>query len=384
MADKHAALITMLALLAPMACQGFTTFPILCSGEWVRPIKKIVPILGFLGDFVRPDGSRPTPIPSPRPPSPAPTGLGLSVGYYNSSYSNYSCPNAETIVKKAVEDAIYRDGRGISAGLIHLFFHDCFVRGCDASILLDPTSDNQQPEKFGIPNFPSMRGYEVIDAAKAELEAKCPGKVSCADIVAFAARDASYFLSGGGINFDMPAGRYDGNVSLASETLPNLPPPFAGLQQLEKMFADKGLDSFDMVTLSGAHSIGRSHCSSFSRDRLPPSATSDMDPAFAAGLQANCSSANGADNTVVEDHETPDVLDNQYYQNVLDRKVLFTSDAALTSKDMTNNLVRVYAIFPWLWQQKFEEAMVKMSRIEVKTAATGEIRRTCRAVNSKP
>ncbi|KAK8460932.1 hypothetical protein SEVIR_2G418950v4 [Setaria viridis] len=128
MADKHAALITMLALLAPMACQGFTTFPILCSGEWVRPIKKIVPILRFLGDFVCPDGSRPTPIPSPRPPSPAPTGIGLSVGYYNSSYSNYSCPNAKTIVKKAVEDAIYRDGRGIGAGLIHLFFHDCFVR----------------------------------------------------------------------------------------------------------------------------------------------------------------------------------------------------------------------------------------------------------------
>jgi peroxidase len=257
------------------------------------------------------------------------------------------------------------------------------VQGCDASILLDPTSDNQPPEKLGIPNL-SLRGYEVIDAAKAELEAACPGVVSCADIVAFAARDASYFLSGGGINFDMPAGRCDGTVSLASETIPNLPPPFAGLQQLQKMFADKGLDSFDMVTLSGAHSAGRYHCSSFSHDRLPPSATSDMDPAFAAGLQANCTSANGADNTVAADHETPDVLDNKYYQNVLDRKVLLTSDAALTSKDMTNYLVRLYATSPWLWQQKFKEAMVKMSLIEVKTAATGEIRRTCRAVNSKP
>ena len=72
----------------------------------------------------------------------------------------------------------------------------------------------------------------MIDAAKDELEKACPGKVSCSDIVAFAARDASYFLSGGRISFDMPAGRYDGNVSLASETLPNLLPSFAGLQQL--------------------------------------------------------------------------------------------------------------------------------------------------------
>jgi peroxidase len=257
------------------------------------------------------------------------------------------------------------------------------VQGCDASILLDPTSDNQPPEKLGIPNL-SLRGYEVIDAAKAELEAACPGVVSCADIVAFAARDASYFLSGGGINFDMPAGRYDGTVSLASETIPNLPPPFAGLQQLEKMFADKGLHTIDMVTLSGAHSVGRYHCSSLSRDRLAPSATSDMDTAFAAVLQANCTSTDGADKTVAEDHKTPDVLDNQYYQNVLDRKVLFTSDAALTSKDRTNYLVRLYAIFPFLWQQRFQQAMVKMSLIEVKTAATGEIRRTCRVVNSKP
>ncbi|RLN34504.1 peroxidase 2-like [Panicum miliaceum] len=151
------------------------------------------------------------------------------------------------------------------------------------------------------------------------------------------------------------------------------------------MFADKGLGAFDMVTLSGAHSIGRSHCSSFRRDRLPPAGgASDMDPAFAAELQANCTSAGGAENTVVQDYETPDELDNQYYQNVLDRKVLFTSDAALTSKDMRRYLVRVYAMFPWLWQQKYAEAMVKMGGIEVKTAATGEIRRTCRVVNSRP
>nr|CAB3455102.1 unnamed protein product [Digitaria exilis] len=266
----------------------------------------------------------------------------------------------------------------MKAGLIRLFFHDCFVRGCDASVLLDKNNDNQTAEKFGIPNFPSLRGYEVIDDAKAELEAACPGKVSCADIVAFAARDASFFLSAGKVTyFAMPAGRYDGNRDLL-----NLPPPFAGFNQLVNMFAAKGLDVFDMVTLSGAHTVGRSHCSSFS-DRLPPNA-SDMDPAFAAVLQANCTSANGTDNTVVQDYKTPDDLDNQYYRNVLDHKALFTSDASLTSDFTSNNLVRAYAAIPYLWQRKFEEAMVKMGGVEVKTAANGEIRKTCRVVNSKP
>ncbi|KAL6841908.1 hypothetical protein ACP4OV_028420 [Aristida adscensionis] len=320
------------------------------------------------------DGN-PAPTPPPPPSYPAaaspssPPADGLRVGFYDDDKGR-KCPGAEDIVRDVVRAA----DAGVKAGLIRLFFHDCFVRGCDGSVLLNTTS-HPQPEMAGAPNL-SLRGFEVIDAAKAALERRCPGKVSCADVVAFAARDASYFLSGREVSFKMPAGRYDGLVSLASETLPNLPPPFAGVERLKDMFAAKGLAADDMVALAGAHSVGRSHCSSF-RDRLPPNA-SDMNATLAAELSQQC--GGGGDPTVMQDVRTPNVLDNQYYSNVLDNDVLFESDAALGSTE-TSDLVSCYARSPAEWRRRFAEAMVKMGRVEVKTSANGEIRKECGVVN---
>lgn len=67
------------------------------------------------------------------------------------------------------------------------------MQGCDGSILLDSTPGNTDVEKLAGPNL-SVRGYDVVDQAKQRLEAACPQTVSCADIVALAARDASVLV----------------------------------------------------------------------------------------------------------------------------------------------------------------------------------------------
>lgn len=67
------------------------------------------------------------------------------------------------------------------------FYMDMMVfQGCDGSILID---DGPDPEK-GAFSHQGVRGFDVIERAKAQLEESCPGVVSCADIVALAARDA--------------------------------------------------------------------------------------------------------------------------------------------------------------------------------------------------
>lgn len=111
----------------------------------------------------------------------------------SSTFYDDTCPNALNTIRTGIRTAVSRDRR-MAASLIRLHFHDCFVQGCDASILLDPSSSIDS-EKNALPNFKSARGYEVIDSVKSQLENICPGVVSCADILTVAARDASFVVS---------------------------------------------------------------------------------------------------------------------------------------------------------------------------------------------
>ena len=101
----------------------------------------------------------------------------------------------------------------------------------------------------------------------------------------------------------MPSGRRDGTFSNASEPLKFLaPPPTSNLSDLVASFVIKGLNTEDLVVLSGAHTIGRSHCSSFVSDRL--NIPSDINGGLAAFLQGQCladATPGGNDPTVMQE-----------------------------------------------------------------------------------
>ncbi|CAL4912266.1 unnamed protein product [Urochloa decumbens] len=312
---------------------------------------------------------------------------GYGPGALQPNLYGATCPQAEAIVRQEVIRGLHTD-IGFAAGLVRMHFHDCFVRGCDASILLESTPGNTA-ERDSPVNNPSLRGFEVVDSAKTRLEDACPGTVSCADILAFAARD-SVALSGGP-RYDVPGGRRDGTVSLASEVADNIPAPTFNLDQLTQSFAAKGLTQEEMVTLSGAHTIGRAHCTAFS-DRLynfsgtTGVADPTLDPPFLAQLQRACpasSSNGGVDPGLVVPMEprTPYTLDTLYYWGVLRNRGLFNSDQALLASAPTAAQVWQTAYGSYPWKLRFAAAMLKMGQIQVLTGGTGQIRAKCSAVN---
>ncbi|PHU04791.1 Cationic peroxidase 1 [Capsicum chinense] len=105
------------------------------------------------------------------------------------------CPEALPTIKRAVEDAV-RQERRMGASLLRLHFHDCFVNGCDASVLLDQTSTIDSG-KTSHANNNSARGFEVIDRIKSKVDKICGRPVvSCADILAVAACDSLVAVMG--------------------------------------------------------------------------------------------------------------------------------------------------------------------------------------------
>ncbi|KAK4346955.1 hypothetical protein RND71_033294 [Anisodus tanguticus] len=303
--------------------------------------------------------------------------LSLIYSHGNALSSNYyknTCPQVEDIVAQVVTEASKKD-KTVPAALLRMHFHDCFIRGCDASVLLN--SKKNTAEKDGPPNV-SLHAFFVIDNAKKAIEALCPGIVSCADILAFAARDSVVISRGP--SWDVPKGRKDGRTSKASETR-QLPAPTFNISQLQQSFAQRGLSLEDLVALSGGHTLGFSHCSSFNNRIHNFNTTHDVDPtlhpSLAATLKGICPLKNRAKNAGTAMDPSSTTFDNTYYKLILQNTSLFSSDQALLSIPKTKALVSEFASSQEAFFKAFANSMIKMSSIN----GGQEVRKDCRVAN---
>ncbi|XP_028808610.1 peroxidase A2-like [Neltuma alba] len=301
-----------------------------------------------------------------------------------STFYSTSCPNASSIVTNAVQQALQSDPR-IGASLIRLHFHDCFVNGCDGSILLDVGGNITLSEKNAAPNNNSARGFGVVDNIKSALENSCPGVVSCADILALAA-EASVSLSGGP-SWTVLLGRRDGLTANQAGANTAIPSPVESLANITNKFSAVGLNTNDVVALSGAHTFGRAQCRFFSNRLFNFNGSGNPDPTlnttYLATLQQNCPQ-NGNGSTLNNlDPSSPNTFDNNYYKNLLMNRGLLQSDQELfsTNGSSTVSIVNNFANNQTAFFQAFAQSMINMGNISPLTGSQGEIRSNCRKVN---
>lgn len=147
--------------------------------------------------------------------------------------------------------------------------------------MLDRGGSITQSEKDAGPNANSTRGFDVVDNIKAALESSCPAVVSCADILALAAeasvslvslciyyiysqgekkkRRADHhiyiyiyiYMQAGGPTWSVLLGRRDSLTANQAGANTSIPSPVEGLSNITSKFSAVGLDTNDLVALSG-------------------------------------------------------------------------------------------------------------------------------------
>ncbi|TKW09069.1 hypothetical protein SEVIR_6G067500v4 [Setaria viridis] len=194
-------------------------------------------------------------------------------GQLSQNFYTTNCSTLDTIITREVSRVLFTNpppqggrrlfadpppqgGTLIGGSLLRLFFHDCFVQGCDASVLLneDVKKGKMLSEKQAGPNLNSLRGFEVIDRIKGEVEKACPGVVSCADILALATRAAVVALNGP--TWPLLLGRRDSTTANQDEANTDLPSPGSDLDNLIAAFDKKGFNASELVALSGFDDFG--------------------------------------------------------------------------------------------------------------------------------
>ncbi|KAF7005076.1 hypothetical protein CFC21_020223 [Triticum aestivum] len=266
-----------------------------------------------------------------------------------------SCPDVRGLVRSAVGEALQKD-IALAAGLIRLFYHDCFPQvhmhtyistsmcpetdsqGCDASILLAGAESELQmwPNRFL-----QRAAVQLIEDIRIKVHHACGPVVSCADIMALATHDA--------------------------------------VLKLIEAFESRSLDVTDLVALSGAHTIGGAHCTSYA-DRFAGEANSNE---FVRMLLHNCTTGDIRDKQDL-DVTTPNKFDDKYFGNLEAGKGVLNSDMQLLHDPRAMELVKGIAENQWWFWNQFDTSIRKLGQLQGPQGNAGEVRTiSCSVPNHK-
>ncbi|EOA30957.1 hypothetical protein CARUB_v10014103mg [Capsella rubella] len=302
------------------------------------------------------------------------------------SYSYYekTCPKVEEIVKSSLSSMFVLDPTA-PAALLRLMFHDCQVQGCDASILLEPSGDQQQfTELDSVKNF-GIRKRDLIGSIKTSLETECPKQVSCSDVIILAAREAVALT--GGPRIAVPLGRKD-SLSIYSKHMADseLPPSTADVDITLSLFAGKGMTVEESVAIMGSHTIGVTHCNNvLSRFDNANATSQNLDPRFETFLRVACPefspTSQAAKVTFVPNDQTAVIFDSAYYDDAIAGRGNLRIDSEIGADPRTRPFAEAFAADQDRFFNAFSSAFVKLSSYKVLTGNEGVVRSVCDKVD---
>ncbi|TVU16723.1 hypothetical protein EJB05_40298, partial [Eragrostis curvula] len=302
-----------------------------------------------------------------------------SVDEVQQQQQQVNCPQLGDVVRSHVQAAFGAD-RLVTAGLLRIFFHDCFPQGCDASILLgnEFVGERRKNARETIANQGLQDGaLQLIERIRQKVheDSRCRASVSCADILALATRDAVNLA--GGPKYEVPLGRRDSMGPAQDWQIGLLPKPFDSVGTQINSFRNRGFNENDLVALSGAHTVGHARCGAFSDRTNNPG-----NDGFAWHLKNMCAANKDWKQQL---DGTPANFDNRYFNDLREKRGVLTSDVELAKDDspvkwLVDGFARDENWFKW----QFGESMKKLGNLNWRTQnVDGEIRtRSCFTTNS--
>ncbi|WVZ15383.1 hypothetical protein V8G54_012949 [Vigna mungo] len=297
----------------------------------------------------------------------------LTLDFYKDTCPQFAQIIRDTVTAKQIASPT------TAPATIRLFLHDCLLpNGCDASILLSSTAFNKAERDADINLSLPGDAFDLVVRAKTALELACPNTVSCADILSASTRDLLTML--GGPFYPVFLGRRDGRFSSAASVPNHLPTPSMPMSQITEIFTRRGFSVEEFVALSGAHTVGFSHCSEFVSNLS--NSSSSYNPRFSEALSKACADyRTNPTLSVFNDIMTPNKFDNVYFQNLPKGLGVLKSDHGLYSDPVTRPFVEGFAKDQARFFRVFASAMQKLSLLNVQTGRKGEIRRRCDQIN---
>ncbi|XP_075105989.1 putative Peroxidase 48 isoform X1 [Nicotiana tabacum] len=267
------------------------------------------------------------------------------------------------------------------------------------SMIVSSGNENGTVEREAIPNR-TLKGFDIIDMIKDEIEEECPRIVSCSDILVLATRDG--IVLAGGLYYPVLMGRRDSKESFFDETMAEIPRPNGNITETLRLFSLRGFDERETVALLGGHNIGKIGCE-FIQLRFSNFMGTAIPSGFLEELMQKCPDDNSTITKMFNEHTARGLsesamsysqglsalssfgtsFDNHYYKTLMRGRGLLFADQQLMANEKTAAVVMDYALDEGTkFRTEFAHAMDKLSNIGVLTGFQEEVRHSCSHLNS--